>query len=110
MMLYKEDGLMNDQEDQPQQEQNKPGGYRVADDNIEEKQLHRNFLFGDDKTKPVKEGTPMGGENFGKNNVTPAGDDKNNPSQNAGYSNAYFRRTEPSEEHPENSNFKLPDQ
>lgn len=47
---------------------------------------------------------------FGQNNETPAGDDKNNPSQNAGYSNEYFRRTEPLEEHPENSNFKDPNQ
>jgi hypothetical protein len=110
-MLYQEDELMNDRDDQSQQEQNKPGGYRVDDDNnVEEKSLHRSFLFGDDKAKPIREGTPMGGENFGKNNVTPAGDDKNNPSQNAGYSNAYFRRTEPLEEHPENSNFKVPDQ
>jgi hypothetical protein len=57
-------------------------------------------------TKPVREGQPMGGQNFGRNGNTPAGDDKNNPSQNAGYSNAYFSRTEPSEEHPEDSNFK----
>jgi hypothetical protein len=60
----------------------------------------------DDGTKPVTEGQPMGGQNFGKNNVTPSGDDKNNPSQNAGYTNAYFRRTEPAEEHTESNNFK----
>jgi hypothetical protein len=40
-----------------------------------------------------------------KNN-TPSGDDKNNPSQLAGYTNGYFKRTEPSDEHPENTNFK----
>ncbi len=57
-------------------------------------------------SKPIHEGQPMGGQNFGRNNNTPAGDDRNNPSRNAGYSNAYFRRTEPSEEHPEDSNFK----
>ncbi len=47
---------------------------------------------------------------FGQNNLTPAGDDKANPSQNAGYDNAYFRRNEPSEEHPENSNFVAQEQ
>ena len=60
--------------------------------------------------KPIREGQPMGGQNFGKNNNTPAGDDKNNPSQNAGYTNEYFRRTEPSEEHPEDTNFKVKEQ
>ena len=60
--------------------------------------------------KPIREGQPMGGKNFGKNNNTPAGDDKNNPSQNAGYTNEYFRRTEPSEEHPEDTNFKVKEQ
>lgn len=59
-----------------------------------------------EETKPIREGQPMGGENFGENNTTHAGDDKNNPSQNAGYKNEYFRRTEPAEEHPETSNFK----
>ncbi len=43
--------------------------------------------------------------NFGQNNLTFSGDDKANPSQYAGYDNAYFRRNEPSEEHPEDSNF-----
>jgi hypothetical protein len=62
------------------------------------------------QTKPVREGEPMGGEKFGENNNTYAGDDKNNPSQNAGYTNEYFRRTEPAEEHPENTNFKVQDQ
>ena len=60
--------------------------------------------------KPIREGQPSGGQKFGEDNHTPSGDDKNNPSQNAGYSNEYFRRTEPSEEHPENSNFKPQDQ
>ena len=94
---------------------NKAGGYRVDDDtNLNENELKRSFLFGDggDKNtnKPVREGQPMGGQAFGENNNTPAGDDKNNPSQNAGYSNAYFARTEPMEEHPENSNFTAPRQ
>lgn len=62
------------------------------------------------QTKPVREGEPMGGQKFGENNNTYAGDDKNNPSQNAGYTNEYFRRTEPAEEHPENTNFKVKDQ
>ena len=52
----------------------------------------------------------MGGQNFGENNNTPSGDDKNNPSENAGYDNAYFKRTEPSEEHPEDTNFRSPEQ
>jgi hypothetical protein len=56
--------------------------------------------------KPVREGQPAGGQNFGKNNNTSAANDKNNPSQYAGNSNAYFDRTEPSEEHPESTNFK----
>jgi hypothetical protein len=37
--------------------------------------------------KPAREGQAMGGQSFGKNSNTPAGDDKNNPSQNAGYTN-----------------------
>ncbi|PJJ79494.1 hypothetical protein [Mucilaginibacter auburnensis] len=79
--------------------------YRVdSDDEVTEKDLTRSFL-GDAERNEVREGQPMGGHSFGKSNVTPSGDDKNNPSQNAGYSNAYFARTEPSEEHPENSNF-----
>jgi hypothetical protein len=64
------------------------------------------MLADNEETKPVTEGQPMGGENFGANNVTPSGDDKNNPSQNAGYTNAYFRRTQPAEEHTESNNFK----
>ena len=60
--------------------------------------------------KPIREGQPTGGQKFGEENNTPSGDDKNNPSQNAGYSNEYFRRTEPSEEHPESTNFKPEDQ
>jgi hypothetical protein len=101
-MLEREDELKNDRDNHSDQ----PNAYRVDDDNnADEKNLVRS-LVGDDEKKPVTEGQPMGGENFGSNNVTPSGDDKNNPSQNAGYSNAYFRRTEPAEEHPENSNFK----
>jgi hypothetical protein len=117
-MNYKDDEFLNDFDDQP--EQNKPNAYRddkpennnapnayaVKDDEgVEEKDLKRSYLFGDAEMKPVREGQPMGGHAFGQNNVTPAGDDKNNPSQSAGYSNAYFGRTEPAEEHPENTNF-----
>jgi hypothetical protein len=58
----------------------------------------------------IREGQPVGGQNFGKNNNTSAANDKNNPSRYAGNSNAYFNRTEPSEEHPEDSNFKVPKQ
>ncbi len=63
-----------------------------------------------ENTNPVREGQPMGGQKFGESSNTYAGDDKNNPSQNAGYTNEYFRRTEPSDEHPEDSNFKVKDQ
>jgi len=94
-----------------QQNDNTPRGYRVDDDsNLEEKDLKRSFLFGGSERKsataPNMEGQGTGGEKFGQNNLTPSGDDKANPSQNAGNHNAYFKRTEPSEEHPENSNFK----
>ena len=54
----------------------------------------------------VMEGQGMGGQKFGENNLTPAGNDKDNPPQNAGEHNAYFARTQPAEEHPEDSNFK----
>lgn len=119
-MDYKDDEFLNDFEDQP--EQNEPGAYRddkpeddgapnayaVKDDEgVEEKDLKRSYLFGDAEMKPVREGQPMGGESFGQTILTPSGDDKNNPSRNAGYSNAYFGRTEPAEEHPENSNFTV---
>ncbi|MBD1392133.1 hypothetical protein [Mucilaginibacter glaciei] len=96
-------------------EDKKPTAYQVDDDsNLEQKDLERNFLFGKSEEKsanePDMEAEGTGGQRFGENNNTPSGDDKNNPSQNAGYSNAYFSRTEPSEEHPENSNFKDPNQ
>jgi hypothetical protein len=93
-----------------------PNAYEVKDDkNLEEKDLKHAFVYkeeGDDENgmKPVREGTPAGGHNFGKNNNVPAGDDKNNPSQLVGYNNAYMSRNEPSDEHPENNNFKDPNQ
>jgi hypothetical protein len=99
----------NDHDVKTKQDTSKPSAYRVEDDdNLEEKDLKRTYLFGDSKVKstnaPGMEGQGMGGENFGQNILTPSGDDKANPSQNAGYTNAYFRRTEPSEEHLEDSN------
>jgi hypothetical protein len=88
------------------QEATKPNATRVTDDDsLDENDLNIG-LRGESKMKPVREGQPMGGQNFGSNNVTPAGNDKNNPSQNAGNTNAYLARTEPLEEHPEDNNFK----
>jgi hypothetical protein len=84
-----------------------PNAYREDDDdNIDQKDLERTYLFGqgENPANPT-EGKATGGKNFGQENNTPAGDDKNNPSQNAGYTNKYFARNEPSDEHPEDSNF-----
>jgi hypothetical protein len=107
-MQLNENKFVNDRDNHSQTTENKkPAAYRVYDDNhIEEKDLERSFVYPEDAEKVVREGQPMGGQNFGENNLTPSGDDKNNPSQSAGYSNAYFARTEPSEEHPEDTNFK----
>ncbi|GGH04427.1 hypothetical protein [Mucilaginibacter phyllosphaerae] len=96
-------------------QQNKPQGYRVDDDsNLEEKDLRKTtFMFGSEEKsgeEPGMESNGAGGHRFGENSNTPSGDDKNNPSQNAGYGNDYFKRTEPSEEHPEHNNFKDPNQ
>lgn len=108
-MLYKDDAFLNDKNNHSEQNANKPNAYRVEDDkNVEEKDLIRS-MAGNSKTKPIREGQPMGGENFGANNVTPSGDDKNNPSQNAGHGNKYLRRAEPAEEHIENTNLKAQD-
>jgi hypothetical protein len=52
------------------------------------------------------EGEGMGGHNFGKDGKAPMGDDKDNPSRNAGYNNAYFARVAPTEEDTGNNNFK----
>jgi hypothetical protein len=89
----------------------KPNAYRVEDgNNLEEKDLKTHYLFGDAKMKspddPGMEGKGMGGQKFGENNLTPAGNDAANPSQTAGENNAYFARRQPAEEHPEDSNFK----
>lgn len=100
--MLKENEFGGYQDDKPQStgSNNKPNAYRTDDDKTSP--LKSNSA----NTHPIREGQPMGGQNFGRNNNTPAGDDKNNPSQNAGYSNGYFARTEPSEEHPEDTNFK----
>ena len=89
-MIPPEDVFEDYQDDKPQSTENnyKPNG--------DTKNAH-----------PIHEGQPMGGQNFGRDTHTTSGDDKNNPSQNAGHSNAYFARTEPSDEHPEDTNFKV---
>ncbi len=111
-MIFNENESVNARDENLQPtENNKPNAYRVDDDsNVEEKDLKRNFVYESDENKTGTEGKAVGGEKFGKNNNTYAGDDKNNPSQNAGYTNEYFRRTEPSDEHPEDTNFKAKDQ
>lgn len=106
--VKKEEDLSGKQNDQTK---NKPDARRVDDENnLEEKDLKRSFLFGEGKMKsttdPGMEGQGMGGQNFGENNLTLAGNDPANPPQNAGEDNAYFKRTQPAEEHPENENFK----
>ncbi|UEG52075.1 hypothetical protein LLH06_14005 [Mucilaginibacter daejeonensis] len=91
----------------------RPGGYEVKDEkNLEEKDLKRTFLGGNDANpdQPGYESHGMGGESFGDNNLTRSGDDEANPSRSAGYTNDYFKRTEPAEEHPEFHNFKPKDQ
>lgn len=91
----------------------KAGGYKVEDDsNLDEKALKRSIFGGKDANpdRPGYESHGMGGHAFGEMNETESGDSPGNPSRNAGYNNEYFRRTEPSEEHPENQNFKPHDQ
>jgi hypothetical protein len=104
-MEFNREEFSHDRDNHAKQADPKPNAWRVNDnDDLDENDLEGRR--GDTSKHPVMEGKPMGGHNFGKNNLTPAGDDKNNPSQNAGYSNAYFARNEPSEEHPEDSDFK----
>lgn len=98
-----------------EQTQGKPNAYQVDDDdNLTEEDLQHGYPTSKEDMKkqdaPGMEGQGMGGQNFGENNLTPSGDDPANPSQMAGYNNEYFRRTQPSEEHPENNNFKDPNQ
>jgi len=90
----------------------KPSGSRVDNGaGLNEEDLEKTFLFGkgDNPANPT-EGKGVGGQNFGKENNTPAGNDKNNPTQMAGHTNAYFDRNEPSDEHPEDSNFTVKEQ
>ena len=86
----------------------KAGGYKVEDDdNLEEKDLKRT-IFGGEEANPDQHGYEshgMGGHSFGEISETRSGDDLANPSRNAGYTNDYFKRTEPLQEHPENQNF-----
>ena len=113
-MMFEPNEFADDRDNHRQEEKGvEPNAYRIEDEhNLEEKDLKRSFLFGSDeklKAHPT-EGQGIGGQSFGKESQTPAGDDKNNPSQNAGYTNAYFARNEPSDEHPEDSNFTARDQ
>lgn len=102
-MMYPEDELEN-QRQEPSM--GKANAYRVDDDDdTTDESLERSYTD-KDEVKPVREGQPMGGHNFGENNVTPSGNDINNPQQNSGTSNAYLSRNEPSEEHAESNNFK----
>lgn len=109
-MVNNNEKLLDDRDNHSKPANNDtPKAYRVEDENdLNEESLERS-LYGDskDNVKRVMEGSGMGGQNFGKNNNTPSGDDKNNPSQTAGNTNPYFARTEPSKEHPEDSNFKV---
>lgn len=98
-----------DNQDERSVNEGRAGGYRVENDNsgIQEKDLRRSPILGQGQMQDVHEGQPMGGHKFQQDgNPTPTGDDPANPSRNAGYSNAYFARTAPSEEYPENNNFK----
>lgn len=92
----------------------KPTAYRVDDDDeTDEASLRKNYIIGGemkDANAPGMEGEGMGGQEFGGNSNPPTGDDPANPSRNAGYSNGYFARTAPLEEHPENNNFKAESQ
>ena len=100
--MLKENDFSDYQDDKPLSTEGNKKPNTYLDDNDKISQVKRNPA----NAHPIREGQPMGGQKFGKNNNTPAGDDRNNPSQNAGYSNGYFARTEPSEEHPEDTNFK----
>jgi len=112
-MAYKYDELAGEHIDSSKATNNRePNAYRTDDGaGLGEKDLKKKYLFGKGNFEPhPTEGHGTGGEKFGEENLTPAGNDKNNPSQLAGSTNAYFNRTEPSEEHPEDSNFTAKDQ
>lgn len=110
-MLFNENERRSEQ-DERAAESDKASGYRSDNgDGTEEKDLKGNPLFGRGEMREVTEGQPMGGQSFGEDgNPTPTGDDKDNPSRNAGYTNGYFARTKPSEEYTADNNFKSPDQ
>lgn len=110
-MLFNEKNWQDEQNGRSAEE-DKATGYRADNgDGTEEKDLKGNPLFGRGEMREVKEGQPMGGQSFGQDgNPTPTGDDKDNPSRNAGYTNGYFARTKPSEEYTANNNFKAPEQ
>jgi hypothetical protein len=110
-MNFNDDDFAGDRDDKQQTNQ-KAGGSRVDNGaGLDEKDLEKTFLFGkcENPANPT-EGKGTGGQNFGQENNTPAGNDKNNPTRMAGHTNAYFNRNEPSEEHPEDSNFTAPNQ
>jgi hypothetical protein len=114
-MILSDNEFQNDDHNPEQYDNNKPNAYRVDDnDNLTEEDLQHGYPTSKDDMKspddPGMEGKGMGGENFGQNNLTPSGNDKANPSQTTGNNNAYFARTQPAEEHPENSNFTDPNQ
>ncbi|MBE9585779.1 hypothetical protein IM792_15085 [Mucilaginibacter sp. JRF] len=105
MNAYSDDELRND-------DAAKPNAYPVDDNNLKEENLKKSFLGGEVKKAdaPGMESHGAGGHKFGEDGSTPPGDAPNNPSQHAGYTNAYFARTEPSDEKTENINFKSDDQ
>lgn len=112
-MNFNDDNTTNGDSSQPLTENNgQPGGRRVDNGaGLNEEDIEKTFLFGKggNPANPT-EGKGAGGQNFGQENNTPAGNDKNNPTQMAGHTNAYFDRNEPSDEHPEDSNFTVKDQ
>ena len=112
-MIYKDDELAGEHTDNSNNINNtEPNAYKADDGaGLDEKDLEKTYLFGKGDFEPhPTEGQGTGGEKFGEDNLTPAGNDKNNPSQLAGSTNAYFDRKEPSDEHPEDSNFTAKEQ
>ena len=106
-MTFSDEQIAAGKDQQQSENKTQPSASRVDDgDELDEKDLQKTFLFGkgENLANPT-EGKGAGGDNFGKDNITPAGNDKNNPTQMAGHSNAYFDRTEPTDEHPEDENF-----
>ena len=107
-MIYKDDERADENIDNSKTiNNNEPNAYRADDGaGLDEEDLKKQYLFGKGNFEPhPTEGQGTDGQKFGEENLTPAGNDKNNPSQLAGSTNAYFDRKEPSEEHPEDSNF-----